>query len=92
MHHAGTHVWIGSILRETGRDREALRHFERAIQADPILAEAHLGIGLIHLRNREWDRADTALTRAATFAPDNSRVRAALGELEAARLKGERRR
>ena len=37
---------------------------EKALQLDPLLAEAHAAMGLIHRLDREWAAAESALQRA----------------------------
>jgi tetratricopeptide (TPR) repeat protein len=46
----------------------------RALDLDPLLAEAHVASGLVHARKREWRDAETAFHRAAELNPNLSLV------------------
>ncbi|TYZ61280.1 hypothetical protein PybrP1_009581 [[Pythium] brassicae (nom. inval.)] len=48
---------LGCLLRDKGDEAGALRKFERALELDPVCAEACLLQGNIHLNKREWSLA-----------------------------------
>lgn len=48
---------------------------ETAIQLDPLLAEAHAALGLVHSRDREWPRAESAFQRAIELNPNLALIR-----------------
>jgi eukaryotic-like serine/threonine-protein kinase len=43
---------------------------EKALQLDPLLAEAHAAMGLIHVRDFDWAGAEKALRRAIELNPN----------------------
>jgi TolB-like protein/Flp pilus assembly protein TadD len=45
---------------------------EKAIQLDPLLAEAHDALGLVYARDGEWDRAEKGFRRAIELDPNRS--------------------
>lgn len=79
------HLWMGSILLGAGRPVEAMRHFSYAAGRNPTLADAFIGLALVHVQQREWDDADAALQRAERLAAANPRIAPARARLEAAR-------
>ena len=42
---------------------------ERALELDPLLAEAHAAMGLLHAREREWHDAERSFQRALELNP-----------------------
>ncbi len=46
------------------------RAAERAIQLDPLLAEAHSALGTAFARNGQWDQAERSLRRAIQINPN----------------------
>lgn len=48
---------LGCMLRDRGDEAGALKKFERALELDPVCAEACLLQGNIHLTKREWSLA-----------------------------------
>jgi TolB-like protein/predicted Zn-dependent protease len=47
---------------------------ERALQLDPLLAEAHAAMGVVLAREREWARSEEAFRRAIQLNPNLSSV------------------
>ena len=45
---------------------------EKAIQLDPLLAEAHSALGIVYARNGQWAQAEQSLRRAIEIAPSLS--------------------
>jgi tetratricopeptide (TPR) repeat protein len=45
---------------------------EKAIQLDPLLAEAHSALGTAYARNAQWDQAELSLGRAIQIDPNLS--------------------
>jgi eukaryotic-like serine/threonine-protein kinase len=45
---------------------------ERALALDPLLAEAHAAMGLVHAREREWSAAERSFQRALELNPSLS--------------------
>ena len=48
---------------------------EKALQLDPLLAEAHASVGLVHSRDRAWKEAERAFRRSIQLNPNLSRSR-----------------
>ncbi len=64
-----------SFLQARGRDNaEQLSKMrsaaEKAIQLDPLLAEAHSALGTAYARNGQWDQAELSLRRAIQLDPN----------------------
>lgn len=57
------------LVRDERHEARALEHFRRAAAADPTLAEAKLGIGIIHHRRREYDLAESMYLAALAAKP-----------------------
>jgi TolB-like protein len=66
---AQTHQWYAIFLAEQGRHREALAEAEFALELDPLLAEAHGTLGLVHYYARRFDRSASAARRALELDP-----------------------
>jgi predicted Zn-dependent protease len=65
--------------------RRALASYERAIELDPVLAEAHRQLGLLYYQGRETAKAREAFERylaLAPGAPDAARISAYIAELD----------
>jgi len=58
---------------------DALKAFEAAARLDPNEPEAHLGIGLVHVRNKEWQEAADALRKAVDLVPEDPVAQRILG-------------
>src|SRR5207244_3759947 len=65
---------------------------EKAIQLDPLLAEAHDAMGMVHARDGQWEQSENSFRRAIEIDPNNGLVYAhfafnhllALGRVEEA--------
>jgi tetratricopeptide (TPR) repeat protein len=72
------HKLLAAALVQQDRTSEAFAEFVAALLIDPQDAEAHAGIGQIHLNAGRNDDALDALRRALDLAPDNIDARYAL--------------
>ncbi len=45
---------------------------EKAIQLDPLLAEAHAALGLLHARDGQWEQSERSFRRAIELDPSDS--------------------
>jgi serine/threonine-protein kinase len=54
---------------ETSKMRAAA---ERAIQLDPLLAEAHAALGMAYARDAQWERSEKSFRRAIELDPNNA--------------------
>ena len=64
----------------------ALKEFEKAVELDPRMLEAHLNIGAIGLSSRQYEKAEKAFLQALALKPDS--VDATIGMAVA--LRGEK--
>jgi len=62
------------LARDERHEAQALEHFRRAATADPRLAEAKLGMGIIHHRRREYDLAESMYLAALAAKPGLSKA------------------
>jgi len=69
----------GATLKEKGFPAQALAAFNRAIEENPKLTEAYLGIGSIYRERALYDQADQAYRRAVISDPNNFDARYYLG-------------
>ncbi|MEM8758619.1 MAG: tetratricopeptide repeat protein, partial [Planctomycetota bacterium] len=58
------------LLRSSGRLREALAEFERAVDLNPGAVDAHLGIGDIYKDEGDLSSAEEAYARASAAGPE----------------------
>lgn len=69
----------GTELKSEGFTAQALNAFTAAIEENPQLTEAHLGIGSIFRERGLYDKADTAYRKAVVSDPNNFDARYLLG-------------
>lgn len=69
----------GERLKQEGFTAQALAAFNQAIEDNPRLTEAHLGIGDIFREREVYDQADLAYRRAVVSDPNNFDARYYLG-------------
>jgi tetratricopeptide (TPR) repeat protein len=93
---AAFHLDRGRRFYQQENDRDALLELNRAVYSSPYLAEAHLLLGRIHLRNGRVPEAIGAL-KIALWSAETAEAHAALGEayrqnkdLDAARAEADR--
>lgn len=67
--HGGAHAFYGSILGQVGRGREALAHFERALDADPLAPTRHTSVVFGLWTEGRLDEADAAMAKAVAIWP-----------------------
>ena len=72
------HKYLAGALLQQDRADEAFVEFVAALLIDPRDADAHAGIGQIHLNAGRDDEAVTALRRAVELSPDHTEARYAL--------------
>src|SRR5579872_5748874 len=48
---------------------------ERAIQLDPVLAEAHEALGIVYARDAQWEQSEKSFRRAIELDPSSSSIR-----------------
>ncbi len=69
----------GERLKREGYTAQAFAAFSRAIEDNPRLTEAHLGIGDIYRERAVYDKADQAYRKAVVSDPNNFDARYYLG-------------
>lgn len=79
---------LGVLAKQTGRDDEALKLIEHAIELDPEYAEAHFNLGNILAGRGSLDRAIACYQKAIELQPDYSEAKFNLGDalLKAGRI------
>ena len=76
---------LGREYLEQGRADLAEAAFQKAIQRDARLAEAHLSLARIYLADGRLDEAARAIARALALVPESKEARALRASVEAAR-------
>jgi YaiO family outer membrane protein len=71
----------GVAARQAGDPETALKHFDRAAQAEPENADIHLQIGLSQLALGRLDAAEAAFRRTLDLAPDYADARLGLARV-----------
>ncbi|HLK64005.1 MAG TPA: tetratricopeptide repeat protein [Bryobacteraceae bacterium] len=73
---AAAHAWRSGVGVAAPEQADSLRKMrdaaERAIQLDPLLAEAHCALGVAYARNGEWRQAEQSFRRAIEIGPNLS--------------------
>lgn len=67
------------LLLASGRLRDALGEFERAVELNPMAIDAHIGIGDVYKGEGNLPRAEDAYRRAANLGPSNFQAQYAHG-------------
>ena len=63
------HNNLGNLLRESGRETEALAHYDEALRLKPGYADAHCNRGIILAAERRWPEAIAEYGRALALNP-----------------------
>jgi hypothetical protein len=66
---ADQHNERGNELKDAGRTEEAIREYERAIEADPRWGSPHFNLGLIYKYRSDWQRSLECNRRAVELDP-----------------------
>ena len=69
------HYGLGLLLKNEGKNDEALAAFEKALETDPQDADILYNIGALHARQRRFDAALPALERARQIDPNSMSIR-----------------
>lgn len=81
------HYRLGVIAEREGRDSEAVREYEAALEIDPRVARANINLGILSARRGDLSRADELLERGAALDPRSARAHLARGQI--AEIRGE---
>jgi tetratricopeptide (TPR) repeat protein len=66
--------YLGRIALHQGERDGARRQFERALAANPKYAEPYADLGLLHIEDMEYAKAEQALVRALELDPESHRA------------------
>lgn len=66
---AGAHYFLARVAKQENNLPQALEHLGQSLKANPKYAEAHAELGLVHIRNREYDKAERELRVALELDP-----------------------
>jgi tetratricopeptide (TPR) repeat protein len=69
---------LGQIAQAQGKIADAKLHFERAVSLSPAFVQALIALGKMHLQNKQYTEAISALTRATQVQPANETAHYAL--------------
>jgi serine/threonine-protein kinase len=74
---ASAHTFLSGTDRFDAVEREDLMSkmraaAEKAIQLDPLLAEAHGALGMVYARDAQWDESEKSFRRALELDPNSS--------------------
>jgi tetratricopeptide (TPR) repeat protein len=76
-------AWCGWLQAQHPQQRLlAIAAFQRAVDTDPQLAAAWIGLGVAHGSANQFQPAEQALRRALALEPDNSMAHTNLGNLQ----------
>src|SRR5262249_11811295 len=82
-----TSFYVGLAGLQTGEDVRAKERLTQATQIAPGEPAAWANLGLLAVRQQEFDSAYEKVEKARTLAPDNSQIEALLGSIESKRGK-----
>jgi tetratricopeptide (TPR) repeat protein len=71
---AGAEYVLGELARETENLSEAVQHFTKATQLNPVFGDAYLGLGMTLLAQKNFEEAVVPLEKAAKLQPGNPAV------------------
>jgi Tfp pilus assembly protein PilF len=80
-----TAFYVGLAGLQTGEDVRAKANLTRATEIAPGEPAAWANLGLLAVRQQEFDTAYEKVEKARTLAPDNSQIEALLGLIESRR-------
>jgi tetratricopeptide (TPR) repeat protein len=86
---ARTHLGLGAVYKEAGRQDEALQEYKTAVTLKPDYGEAHNNLGVIYKEQKKWSEAIQEYQAALAFKPDYAEAHNNLGVVykETGRLK-----
>lgn len=71
---------VGLQALDRKKDHDAFAAFQRAVELDPTLAEAHYQLGVLYGKQSQWKPAIEALQTAINLTPDFAGAYVRLGE------------
>jgi len=88
------HIYIGDALRNAGRNREALGHYNKALEVYPNVLSGgdrlsiYNNMGAVYLAMEEWDESVKFYENALQIDPDYTLAKAGLERAKAMRAEG----
>jgi len=76
---AGRYLKAGNRLLEKGMMELAVKQYEKAVQEDPDIFEAHLHLGNIYLAQKKIEEANAAFSQAVKLKPKSAEAYTGLG-------------
>ena len=76
---ARAHNNLGLALQQAGRTREAVEHYEQALQIKPDYADAHYNLGIVFFREGKLSDAIGHFEQALRISPDYAKAHYNLG-------------
>ncbi len=71
---AATHLKLARLFNHQGDPNGAIEEYQAAIQLNPLLAEAHRGLGAVYIDKHEWIQAEAALGQAVQLSPNDDQA------------------
>jgi len=68
------HYNLGQAYASIANDADAMIQFKMASNLDPEYIDAHIGLGTLFLKLRQWDQAEGEWARALELNPKNKRA------------------
>jgi tetratricopeptide (TPR) repeat protein len=68
---AGAHYFLARVAKQENNLPEALEHLRHSLKANPKNPETHAELGLVYIRNREYEKAEGELRTALELDPDS---------------------
>jgi rhomboid protease GluP len=67
----GTHFNLAMVYKDLNKNKKSLIHFEKSLQVNPSLTEAHYRIAQIYLSTKNFDQALKSIEKAVKISPSN---------------------
>ena len=74
-----THLASAKMLERRNNLEDAIQQYEKAIEAEPSLIEAYNRLGMVHLRLKQFEKAEHVFKRGIDVRPESATVRNNLG-------------
>ena len=91
------HIYMGDVLRNAGRNREALSHYKKALEVYPDVLSGgdrlsiYNNMGAVYLAMEAWDESVISYENALQIDPDYTLAKAGLEGAKAMRAEGAKR-
>jgi tetratricopeptide (TPR) repeat protein len=68
---AAARYFLGRLANQEGNLQEALREIQKSLETTPDFAAAHAELGLLYLKQKEYEKAEHSLNRALALEPED---------------------